>query len=107
MCKELVEGDYRDAERIKQKNAEIRDAWSRLLDILHKRQQFLSSINDLTRLLRDIDALSSEFHVIEVIFGRIIYIMNVIDCLIFSFFLLFVDYRSIKVFTWWNIAIFV
>lgn len=66
MCKELVDGKYREADRIKVKNTEIRDAWLRLLDILQKRQQFLSSINDLTRLLRDIDALSGEFHVIEV-----------------------------------------
>lgn len=67
MANELIKESYHDKDRIKIRERDILDKWAQLLDSLDRRHHALMSLNDLMKMLRDIDALSSELNTIEVV----------------------------------------
>ncbi|GFR60145.1 spectrin beta chain, non-erythrocytic 1 [Elysia marginata] len=65
LASELVQGNYRAKDKVKQKDQEVMVRWKRLLDKLDARKSSLSGFNDLMSMFREIESITEELGEVE------------------------------------------
>ncbi|KAK7507019.1 hypothetical protein BaRGS_00001870, partial [Batillaria attramentaria] len=65
LAKELVQGNYRAKEKVKQKDQDIMVRWKQLLDKLESRKSTLSGYNNLMGMFREIETIQEELKEVQ------------------------------------------
>ncbi|CAL1542371.1 unnamed protein product [Lymnaea stagnalis] len=65
LANELVQGNYRAKDKVKQKDQEVMLRWKKLLDKLEARKVTLSGFNSLMEMFREIESITEELAEVE------------------------------------------